>query len=466
MFKEASIREPLILGDEISYHKITEDVARPVEGKANKMWWTAFTIAILALIWGMGCLAYTVGTGIGAWGANKTVGWAWDITNFVWWIGIGHAGTLISAVLLLFRQKWRMGINRSAEAMTIFAVVCAAIFPVFHMGRVWMAYWVMPIPNQFGSLWVNFNSPLLWDVFAISTYFTVSVIFWYLGLLPDFAVIRDRAKVSGNKMNEMIYRILSFGWSGRLKDWVRFEEASLVLAGLSTPLVFSVHSIVSMDFATSIVPGWHTTIFPPYFVAGAVFSGFAMVLTLVLIMRKVLSLEHYVTVKHVEYMNIIIMLTGSMVGVAYLTELFISWYSGVEYESYAFINRFSGPYWWAYWSMMTCNVISPQLFWFKKIRTNLTATFILSLVVNTGMWFERFVIIVTSTHRDYLPSSWTMYVPTWIEVGLYVGTFGLFFTCFLTFARVFPVIALSELKTIMKSSSKVYKDKPDNHHHH
>ena len=435
MFKEASIREPLILGDEISYHKITEDVARPVEGKANKMWWTAFTIAILALIWGMGCLAYTVGTGIGAWGANKTVGWAWDITNFVWWIGIGHAGTLISAVLLLFRQKWRMGINRSAEAMTIFAVVCAAIFPVFHMGRVWMAYWVMPIPNQFGSLWVNFNSPLLWDVFAISTYFTVSVIFWYLGLLPDFAVIRDRAKVSGNKMNEMIYRILSFGWSGRLKDWVRFEEASLVLAGLSTPLVFSVHSIVSMDFATSIVPGWHTTIFPPYFVAGAVFSGFAMVLTLVLIMRKVLSLEHYVTVKHVEYMNIIIMLTGSMVGVAYLTELFISWYSGVEYESYAFINRFSGPYWWAYWSMMTCNVISPQLFWFKKIRTNLTATFILSLVVNTGMWFERFVIIVTSTHRDYLPSSSTMYVPTWIEVGLYVGTFGLFFTCFLTFAR-------------------------------
>lgn len=466
MFKEASIREPLILGDEISYHKITEDVCKPVEGNANKMWWGAFTVAILALLWGLGCLAYTVGTGIGAWGANKTVGWAWDITNFVWWIGIGHAGTLISAVLLLFRQKWRMGINRSAEAMTIFAVVCAAIFPVFHMGRVWMAYWVMPIPNQFGSLWVNFNSPLLWDVFAISTYFTVSVIFWYLGLLPDFAAIRDRAKVSGNKMSEMIYRILSFGWSGRLKDWVRFEEASLVLAGLSTPLVFSVHSIVSMDFATSIVPGWHTTIFPPYFVAGAVFSGFAMVLTLVLIMRKVLNLEHYVTVKHVEYMNIIIMLTGSMVGVAYLTELFISWYSGVEYESYAFINRFSGPYWWAYWSMMTCNVISPQLFWFKKIRTNLTATFILSIVVNTGMWFERFVIIVTSTHRDYLPSSWTMYVPTWIEVGLYVGTFGLFFTCFLTFARVFPVIALSELKTIMKSSSKVYKEKPDNHHHH
>jgi molybdopterin-containing oxidoreductase family membrane subunit len=465
MFKEASIREPLILGDKVSYHQITEDVARSVEGKANKMWWGAFTIAFIAMLWGFGCLAYTVGTGIGAWGANKTVGWAWDITNFVWWIGIGHAGTLISAVLLLFRQRWRMGINRSAEAMTIFAVVCAAIFPVFHMGRVWVAYWTMPIPNQFGSLWVNFNSPLLWDVFAISTYFTVSVIFWYLGLIPDFAMIRDRAKVVGNKMNEMIYRILSFGWSGRVKDWVRFEEVSLVLAGLSTPLVFSVHSIVSMDFATSIVPGWHTTIFPPYFVAGAIFSGFAMVLTLVLIMRKVLSLEAYVTVKHIEYMNIIIMLTGSLVGIAYLTELFISWYSGVEYESYAFINRFSGPYWWAYWSMMTCNVVSPQLFWFKKIRTNLMATFILSLVVNTGMWFERFVIIVTSLHRDYLPSSWTMYSPTWIEVGIFVGTIGFFFTAFLTFARVFPVIAQSELKTIMKSSSKMFKNKNDNHHH-
>jgi Ni/Fe-hydrogenase subunit HybB-like protein len=465
MFKEADIREPLILGDKISYHQITEEIAKPIEGKANKMWWTCFIISVIAALWGVGSLSYTVGTGIGAWGANKTVGWAWDITNFVWWIGIGHAGTLISAVLLLFRQRWRMAINRSAEAMTIFAVVCAALFPVFHMGRVWLAYWVMPIPNQFGSLWVNFNSPLLWDVFAISTYFTVSVIFWYLGLIPDFAMIRDRAKVAGNKMNEMIYRILSFGWSGRIKDWVRFEEASLVLAGLSTPLVFSVHSIVSMDFATSIVPGWHTTIFPPYFVAGAIFSGFAMVLTLSLIMRKVLHLEHYITVKHVEYMNIIIMLTGSLVGVAYLTELFISWYSGVEYESYAFINRFSGPYWWAYWSMMTCNVVSPQLFWFKKIRTNLTATFILSIVVNIGMWFERFVIIVTSIHRDYLPSSWTMYTPTWIEVGIYVGTIGFFFTCFLTFARVFPVIAQSELKTIMKSSSKYFKNKKDNHHH-
>ncbi len=453
MHREAQIREPLILGTK-TWHDMTEDIARPIETKANKYWWTVFIIAFSAMLWGFGCLAYTVGTGIGLWGANRTVGWAWDITNFVWWIGIGHAGTLISAVLLLFRQRWRMGINRSAEAMTIFAVICAAIFPVFHMGRVWQAYWVLPLPNQFGSLWVNFNSALLWDVFAISTYFTVSCVFWYLGLIPDFATIRDRAVKPAKKW---MYKMLSFGWSGRVKDWQRFEEVSLVLAGLSTPLVFSVHSIVSTDFATSVVPGWHTTIFPPYFVAGAIFSGFAMVLTLVLIMRKVLGLEAYVTIKHVEYMNIIIILTGSMVGIAYLTELFMSWYSGVEYEGYAFMNRATGPYWWAYWSMMTCNVISPQLFWFKKIRRSLIATFILSIVVNIGMWFERFVIIVTSVHRDYMPSAWTMYHPTWVEVGIFVGTIGFFFTAFLLFSRLFPVIALSELKTILKSSGQAQK---------
>jgi molybdopterin-containing oxidoreductase family membrane subunit len=463
MHKEASIREPLILGDHISYHKITSDVVQSVEGRANKWWWLVFIIAASAMLWGFGCLAYTIGTGIGVWGQNKTVGWAWDITNFVWWIGIGHAGTLISAILLVFRQRWRLAINRSAEAMTIFAVICAAIFPVFHMGRVWQAYWVLPLPNQFGSLWVNFNSPLLWDVFAISTYFTVSCIFWYLGLIPDFAAIRDRAI---DPLRKWVYKILSFGWGGRAKDWQRFEEVSLVLAGLSTPLVFSVHSIVSMDFATSIVPGWHTTIFPPHFVAGAIFSGFAMVLTLVLIMRKVLSLEHYITVKHVEYMNIIIILTGSLVGCAYLTELFISWYSGVEYEQYAFLNRATGPYWWAYAAMMTCNVVSPQLFWFKKIRTNLIATFTLSIVVNIGMWFERFVIIVTSIHRDYVPSSWTMYSPTWVEVGIFIGTIGFFFTAFLVFSRVFPVIAFSELKTIMKISSAYYKQKQNNNQHH
>jgi len=453
----ATVRQPLILGEK-TYHQITEDIAKPIEGKANNLFKIVFTISAILALWGVGCFAYTIGTGIGVWGLNKTVGWAWDITNFVWWVGIGHAGTLISAILLLFRQRWRMSINRSAEAMTIFAVICAALFPVMHMGRVWVAYWVFPLPNTFGSLWANFNSPLLWDVFAISTYFTVSLVFWYTGLIPDFATIRDRQVKPRMKR---IYKILSFGWSGSAKQWSRFEEVSLVLAGLSTPLVLSVHTIVSMDFATSVIPGWHTTIFPPYFVAGAIFSGFAMVLTLLIIMRKVLNLEDYITVTHVELMNKIIILTGSIVGVAYLTELFVSWYSGVEYEQYAFLNRATGPYWWSYWSMMTCNVITPQLFWFKKIRTSLIATFIISIFVNIGMWFERFVIIVTSLHRDYLPSSWTMFHPTFVDVGIFIGTIGIFFTCFLLFARTFPVIALSELKTILKST----KENPNPPHH-
>lgn len=453
MQKESAIREPLILGDK-SYHQITEDVCAPVEGKANKYWYIVFTLSVIVALWGVGCILYTIGRGIGVWGLNTTVDWAWDITNFVWWVGIGHAGTLISAVLLLFRQKWRMAINRSAEAMTIFAVMMAALFPGIHMGRIWMAYWVFPLPNTFGSLWVNFNSPLLWDVFAISTYFSVSLVFWYIGLIPDFATIRDRAV---KPVSKMAYSVLSFGWTGNAKAWIRFEEVSLVLAGLATPLVFSVHSIVSMDFATSVIPGWHTTIFPPYFVAGAIFSGFAMVQTLLLIARKVLSLESYITIKHCEYMNIVIVITGSMVGVAYLSELFISWYSGVEYEGYAFLNRATGPYWWAYWSMMTCNVITPQLFWFKKIRRSIIASFILSIFVNIGMWFERFVIIVTSLHRDFLPSNWGMFHPTFVDIGIFLGTIGIFFTLFLLFSRFFPVLALNELKSILKSSGDNYK---------
>ncbi len=447
MQKQSDIRTPLILGDNITYKRISDDVIRPIIGKPPRLWYIVVTITGLMFAWGICCLAYTIGTGIGTWGSNNGVDWAWDITNFVWWIGIGHAGTLISAVLLLFRQKWRMGINRSAEAMTIFAVMCAAIFVVLHTGRPWLDYWLFPLPNQFGSLWPNFNSPLMWDVFAVSTYFTVSLVFWYLGLIPDFAMIRDRMVKPGWKK---AYKILSFGWSGRVMDWNRFEEVSLVLAGLSTPLVFSVHSIVSMDFATSILPGWHTTIFPPYFVAGAIFSGFAMVLTLLLVMRKVFQLEHYITVKHIEYMNIVIILTGSMVGVAYLSELFISWYSGVEYEQYAFLNRATGPYMIAYYCMMTCNVVSPQLFWFKKIRTNLHFTFILSIVVNIGMWFERFVIIVPTLARTFIPATWNMYTPTFVDVGIFLGTIGMFFFFFLLFARYFPVIAQSELKTIVK----------------
>ena len=457
MQRESAIREPLILGHK-TYKDITDDVVSPITGPASLGWKILITISSIVALYGVGSILYLLGTGIGVWGLNKTVGWAWDITNFVWWVGIGHAGTLISAVLLLFRQKWRMAINRSAEAMTIFAVIMAAVFPGIHMGRIWLAYWVFPLPNQFGSLWVNFNSPLLWDVFAISTYFSVSLVFWYIGLIPDFATIRDRMV---KPLPKKIYSILSFGWSGRAKHWTRFEEVSLVLAGIATPLVFSVHSIVSMDFATSVIPGWHTTIFPPYFVSGAVFSGFAMVQTLMLIMRKAYKLEAYIHVKHVEYMNIVIIVTGSIVGVAYLTELFISWYSGVEYESYAFINRFSGPYSLAYWTMMTCNVISPQLFWIKKIRRSLIATFVLSIVVNIGMWFERYVIIVTSLHRDYLPSSWGEFYPTAIDIGIFIGTLGIFSTLFLMFTRFFPVLALNELKTILKSSGESYKNQLD-----
>ncbi len=462
MHQEAAIREPLILGHK-TYHDITNDIVGPIENKASKGWYVLLTIASIIAIYGVGCILYLIGNGIGSWGLNKTVDWAWDITNFVWWVGIGHAGTLISAVLLLFRQRWRMAVNRSAEAMTIFAVIMAALFPVIHMGRVWMAYWVLPLPNQFGSLWVNFNSPLLWDVFAISTYFSVSLVFWYIGLIPDFATIRDRMVKPTQKR---IYSILSFGWSGNAKAWTRFEEVSLVLAGLATPLVFSVHSVVSFDFATSVVPGWHTTIFPPYFVSGAVFSGFAMVQTLLLIMRKVMKLEAYVTIKHIEYMNIVIIVTGSIVGVAYITELFVSWYGGVEYESYAFINRATGPYWWSYWAMMTCNVISPQLFWVRAWRRNLVFTFFMSIIVNIGMWFERFVIIVTSLHRDYLPSAWTMFHPTWVDAGIFVGTLGIFSVLYLLFARFFPVLALNEVKSILKMSGESYKKEAQQHQHH
>jgi len=450
---EAPIRKPLVIGDK-DYHDVSVDIAAPIEGRANRQWWIVFSIALAALLWGIGAIIYTISTGIGTWGLNKTVNWAWDITNFVWWVGIGHAGTLISAVLLLFRQKWRMAINRSAEAMTIFSVIQAGLFPIIHMGRPWLAYWVVPIPNQFGSLWVNFNSPLLWDVFAISTYLSVSLVFWWTGLLPDFAMIRDRAV---KPFQKKIYGLVSFGWSGRAKDWQRFEEVSLVLAGLATPLVLSVHTIVSFDFATSVIPGWHTTIFPPYFVAGAIFSGFAMVQTLLIIMRKVCNLEAYITVQHIELMNIIIMVTGSIVGCAYITELFIAWYSGVEYEQYAFLNRATGPYWWAYLLMMSCNVVSPQVMWFKKIRTSIVISFVISIVVNVGMWFERFVIIVTSLHRDYLPSSWTMFSPTFVDIGIFIGTIGFFFVLFLLYARTFPVIAQAEVKSILKSSGSRYK---------
>ena len=447
---ESPIREPLIQGDK-NYHQITEDIARSTEGVPPPLWFMAISISGIFATIGLLAILWTVWQGIGSWGLNRTVGWAWDITNFVWWIGIGHAGTLISAILLLLRQKWRTGVNRSAEAMTIFAVLCAALFPGIHMGRPWLGFFVFPYPNSRGPLWDNFNSPLFWDVCAISTYFTVSLLFWYSGLLPDLGTIRDRAK---SKIRKAIYNGLCFGWQGSAKHWQRLEALALILAGIATPLVLSVHSIVSFDFATSIVPGWHTTIFPPYFVAGAIFSGFAMVLTLMLITRKVLRLEEYITIGHIESMNKIIILTGSIVGIAYLTELFVAWYSVSPYEQYAFFNRSLGPYWWAYTIMMTCNVISPQLFWFKKLRRSVAFTFFMSIVINIGMWFERFVIIVTSLHRDYLVSSWSYYRPTIVEISIFLGTLGIFFTLFLLFARVFPVVAIAEVKAIFKSSSE------------
>jgi Ni/Fe-hydrogenase subunit HybB-like protein len=456
---ESQVRPPLVDGPK-TYHQVTEDIIRPIEAAPSKLWWTGFLVSVGLLTFGIISVTHEVIYGVGQWNLNRTVGWGWDITNFVWWVGIGHAGTLISAILLLFRQGWRTGVNRAAEAMTIFAVMCAGQFPIWHMGRVWMAFFVMPYPNTRGPLWVNFNSPLLWDVFAISTYFTVSLLFWYSGLLPDLASVRDRAKL---KWRKMFYGITSFGWTGSTKHWQRHEALSLVLAGLSTPLVLSVHTIVSFDFATSVIPGWHTTIFPPYFVAGAIFSGFAMVQTLLLVTRKVLSLEEYITLEHIDVMNKVIVLTGSIVGCAYLTELFIAWYGMNKFENWAFFqnraNIFS-PLGWSYYIMMGCNVLSPQIFWFKKMRKNLAVTFFMSVIVNVGMWFERFVIIVTSIYRDYLPSSWsTYYRPTIWEVGFYLGTFGLFFTCYFLFSKFFPVIAIAEIRHILKKSGSSYKDK-------
>ena len=429
--------------------QVTDDVARPLYTRPGAGWFAAFVVSLMALAVGAACVTYQVATGIGVWGLNRTVGWAFDITNFVFWIGIGHAGTLISAILLLFRQQWRTSINRSAEAMTIFAVMCAALFPMIHMGRLWLAFYVAPYPNSRGPLWVNFRSPLLWDVFAINTYLTISLVFWYVGMIPDLATLRDRA--SG--IRRVIYAALSLGWNGSYRTWARYEAASLILAGLATPLVISVHSIVSMDFAVSILPGWHTTIFPPYFVAGAVYSGFGMVLTLLILTRSLMHLERYITIRHLEAMAKVTLLTGSIVGFSYATEIFAAWFNGSLYEKAMFYNRATGPYAWAFWMMVSCNALAPQVLWFRRVRTSVVPLFVLSILVNIGMWLERFVIIVTSLHRSYLPSSWVMYRPTAIEVGTLVGSFGLFFTCFLLFIRLLPMIAMWEIKAGVAAES-------------
>lgn len=441
-----------LVGGRQDFNAITEAVCAPVEGKTTPGWVLAFLASVSVFLLLVAMLSYLVFMGIGVWGLNSPVGWAYDITNFVFWIGIGHAGTLISAILFLFRQKWRTSINRAAEAMTLFAVACALIFPGFHVGRIWAAYWLLPLPNQMG-MWVNFRSPLLWDVFAVSTYGTVSLLFWYTGLIPDLATLRDRAK---GRVRQFAYGFFALGWRGANRHWQNYERAYMILAGISTPLVLSVHTIVSFDFATSVIPGWHTTIFPPYFVAGAVFSGFAMVMTVMLVVREVYGLKHLVTLRHLENMNKIILVTGSMVGYAYGMEFWTAWYSGSAYEGYALKNRAFGPYWWAYWTMVSCNVISPQLFWFKRIRTSLPAMFVLSITVNIGMWFERFVIIVTSLHRDFLPSSWGYFTPTWVDICTFIGSFGLFFSLFLLFVRFLPAIAISEVKAIMPIANPHY----------
>ncbi len=436
---------PLVDGGK-SLGQVTRDVCSPLERRPTRAWYIAFFVSFAVMILGIAAVTYQTVLGIGTWGLNRTVGWAFDITNFVFWIGIGHAGTLISAILFLFRQRWRTAVNRSAEAMTIFAVMCAGIFPLIHMGRPWLAYWVLPYPNTRGPLWVNFRSALLWDVFAISTYFLISLGFWLLGLVPDLATLRDRAT---SKVRRAILAFFSLGWNGSQRTWSHYEIVYLLLAGLATPLVLSVHTIVSFDFATSVIPGWHTTILPPYFVAGAIFSGMSMVLTLMIIARRVMRFEQYITTRHIDAMCKLVLATGLMVGLAYGTEFFTAWYSGNEYEQFAFFNRAAGPMGWSYWIMVACNVIVPQLLWFKRVRANIALVFAITILVNLGMWFERFVIIVTSLHRDFLPSSWSSYAPTSIELATLLGSFGLFFTCFLLFCRFLPMIAIAEVKGVL-----------------
>ncbi len=444
---DPSKRIPLVTGNN-NFKSVTDIICAPVEQPAPSWWWIAISASGSVLLLLLSMLGYLFWEGIGVWGLNNPVAWGFDIVNLVFWVGIGHAGTLISAILFLFRQKWRTSINRFSEAMTIFAVICALIFPAVHTGRPWVDYFLLPIPNSM-AIWPNFRSPLLWDLFAFTTYFTVSLLFWYVGLIPDLATLRDRAKT---KTRKVVYGLFALGWRGANRHWQNYEKAYMILAALAAPLVLSVHSIVSFDFATSQLPGWHTTIFPPYFVAGAVFSGFAMVISLMVIARELFGMKDLVTMYHLECMNKVILATGSIVGYAYGMEFFVAWYSGNEYEAFAFINRAFGPYAWAYWIMISCNVISPQFFWFKKLRTSIPVMFIISIFVNIGMWFERFVIVMT-LHRDFLPSSWGYFRPTWVDLSTLVGSFGLFFTLFLLFLKFLPMVAIAEVKGVMPAAN-------------
>jgi Ni/Fe-hydrogenase subunit HybB-like protein len=419
-------------------------------------WWLGFGIAFALTCLLLLSLLYLVVKGIGIWGNNVPVGWAFEITNFVWWIGIGHAGTLISAILLLLRQPWRTSINRFAEAMTLFAVACAALFPAFHTGRPWLDYWLLPYPNTMG-VWPQFRSPIMWDVFAVTTYATVSLLFWFIGLIPDLATLRDRSQ---NKTARVIYGMLAMGWRGSAHHWHRYETAYLLLAGLATPLVVSVHTVVSLDFAVAILPGWHTTIFPPYFVAGAIYSGFAMVLTLAIPIRAVYGLEDFITVRHLQNMAKVMLVTGLIVAYGYAIEAFISWYSADAYEGFMIWNRVTGPYAPAYWALLLCNVVVPQALWFRRVRSSVALLFVLSLVVNVGMWLERFIIVVTSLHRDFLPSSWGMYSPTIWDWSTFVGTIGLFVALLFLFLRFLPMISIFEMRTILPEA-KVEEDVGD-----
>jgi molybdopterin-containing oxidoreductase family membrane subunit len=440
-------REHPIIGPGHTFASVTDKIASLVLTKKTPVgWFVGFGIAFAVMNVLLLSLAYLLAKGTGIWGVNIPIGWGFAIINFVWWIGIGHAGTLISAILLLLRQQWRTSINRFAEAMTLFAVACAALFPIIHMGRPWVgAYWLFPYPNTMG-LWPNFRSPLIWDVFAVSTYATVSAMFWFVGLIPDLATLRDRAR---SRPVRIVYGMLAMGWRGSARHWNNYETAYLLLAGLSTPLVVSVHTVVSFDFAVSSLPGWHATIFPPYFVAGAIYAGFAMVLTLAIPLRKAYGLEDFITMRHLENMGKVLLATGLVVVYGYTMEAFMAWYSGNTYERFMIRNRMTGPYGWIYWTLLFCNLLTPQLMWFRRFRTRVGWLFAVAMVVNVGMWLERFVIVVTSLHRDFVPSSWGMYSPTFWDWATFVGTLGLFLTLFFLFVRFLPAISIFEMRTIV-----------------
>lgn len=435
-----------IIGPGHSFETVTDKISSVVLTPHTPIgWFFGLALAFGGLMMFLVAVTWLFVRGTMIWGVNQPVGWAFAIINFVWWIGIGHAGTLISAILLLFRQEWRTSINRFAEAMTIFAVACAGLFPIIHTGRPWLAYWLFPYPNTM-AMWPNFRSPLVWDLFAISTYATVSVLFWFVGLIPDFATLRDR---STNTIGKYIYGFFALGWRGSARHWFRYETAYLLLAGLSTPLVLSVHTIVSFDFAAGVIPGWHATIFPPYFVAGAIYAGFAMVLTIAIPLRKFYGLEDFVTMRHIDYMARVMLWTGLVVFYGYIMEAFFAWYSANLYEQAMMYYRWTGPYAWIYWLLIFCNGCVPQLLWFKQIRTYIPALFAIAMVVNVGMWLERFVIVVTSLSRDFLPSSWHMFYPTKWDFMTYFGTIGLFCTLLFLFIRVLPMISIFEMRTLV-----------------